>query len=514
MDVDQKYHLKELTSDDILIPPDSLIDVDALIKEKYTCSTCNYIVRTPKMCNNCTSLVCTICINDSDTCKKCNIEYKTANQIITADLINIITKCPNLNCTIQVKYESILSHLGTCKLTKRIAICSGCLKEIPTKNTTKEIKLHYISCREVMKKCPYCNGTFGKIDYPVHMGSCELKPVVCPQCELTYTYTEYASHDWAACVGILKARFANSVNREQDNVNDKSIEANKIDVTKIVKYYEIKLREKDKAIETNEENLKVMNSKLEYYEEKTKDYASMVLSNYKESKSYVLDHITLTELISNSNNEKLDLSNRRFDFKLIINLKVIVPLKELNLERTKIDNDIAVKLADLLCASNSLLVLNLSNNYIGNNGAKALAKAVAVNKTLEEIYLSNNCFSNTGILAFAETLKDNKALLVLYLDGNFENEFYKAFVRDMMGNNGLIKYKGVFRQAFKANRTLQILNLSLCEVKPYIKDIFNGLDGNKSLKQLILSNPKGDYDLKRKLTELKSPGLHMLDIIY
>jgi hypothetical protein len=492
----KSYVLKEIRLEDINLNT-NLFEADRTNYEEFICSKCNNIIVNPINCQNCNKASCYHCVykehNEIANCPNCN---KSVFSNICEDkldrLNNMTLKCPSNKCTNKIEYKNLISHMSTtCKYAQRIAICLGCKLEIPTSNNEKEIKVHCITCKEIKSTCPYCSDSFNKQDYVAHMTACNDKSVKCKECDIAFSPKEFENHNWTACVSNLKQVYSNRKRSDGSfgerelslQRRDSSSSQNYVEMSQLVKYYENKLREKDTQIETCNKRIK--------------ELSNIILENFNDSRTDIaVDNIV--QMASDAGISKLNLSHREFNFKVFGELKLNTFIRDLNLEHSKIDGMTAVKIAKVLEKDNNLAILNLGNNYISNKGAEALAISLCQNNTLEEFYLSNNCFSNPGIIAFATTIKCNTKLEILFLDGNKENEFFNAYINDY--NKQAVDSKRAFREAFKINKTLTILNVSGCDIV-LMKYIEERLKGHQTI-QLLMTEKRSTIGFKRKMTEL------------
>jgi len=90
----------------------------------------------------------------------------------------------------------------------------------------------------------------------------------------------------------------------------------------------------------------------------------------------------------------------------------------LDLAGTRIGDDGAVRLAELLKANHVVKRLDLSACGIGDSGVAALADALSVNTALCDVDLSANAFGANGTVALAAALPHNTRLRVLWLFDN------------------------------------------------------------------------------------------------
>ena len=83
-------------------------------KEKYSCSSCGFLIRNPYKCCNCDKNYCLSCIKGEDgknkICEDCQEDKYVSNDDLKAELIkNIKVYCNE--CKTELNYESAIIHI-------------------------------------------------------------------------------------------------------------------------------------------------------------------------------------------------------------------------------------------------------------------------------------------------------------------------------------------------------------------------------------------------------------------
>jgi len=165
-----------------------------------------------------------------------------------------------------------------------------------------------------------------------------------------------------------------------------------------------------------------------------------------------------------------------------------LPLMELIMANSKLDDGHAATLGAFLKKSNALRVLRLGGNKITHVGCVSLAEALKTNTSLTLLNLGSNKVGSDGVVAIANALMHNAktALRVLWID---ENAVGKpggvALGKAMVGNTSLIEMHmsgndfgseaaEAFLPGLKAHPTLVKFNVRSCGISE---------EGQSSLKK-------------------------------
>lgn len=159
----------------------------------YSCSRCDEIPLEPKMCGNCNSLVCYICLDklgdhlksnpeNKVKCNDCDLELSIIDiQRITKKGLDMLRiKCPSndLNCYAQVQLKDLNSHLESCKFYKGKARCNYC----GLIDSVYYIKNHFNNCSENSIKCKFCSEIIKIKQLKEHEKNCPERPYKCNLC--------------------------------------------------------------------------------------------------------------------------------------------------------------------------------------------------------------------------------------------------------------------------------------------------------------------------------------------
>jgi len=164
----------------------------------YTCNRCNEIAIEPKMCKNCSTLICQSCIDKITNipeemkeppikCNECKsvLNLSEINKNTKKGLENLNVKCPskNKNCLDEHKLKDISKHLEICKFWEGKSKCNSCgLIE-----SLSNIKKHIDVCKDLLIKCNYCDIFFKRKEITKHeYTSCINKPTNCKTCNIKY----------------------------------------------------------------------------------------------------------------------------------------------------------------------------------------------------------------------------------------------------------------------------------------------------------------------------------------
>ena len=101
-------------------------------------------------------------------------------------------------------------------------------------------------------------------------------------------------------------------------------------------------------------------------------------------------------------------------------------IKELNLERNNVGDNLALKLCQAIKDRPLMESLNLSHNLITNRGAVALGDMLEENISLKSLFLKWNNIHSKGAAAICDALQSNTALKVLELSFNPIGVGFKA----------------------------------------------------------------------------------------
>ena len=195
-------------------------------------------------------------------------------------------------------------------------------------------------------------------------------------------------------------------------------------------------------------------------------------------------------------------------------LKVNAALTSLDLTSNRIDDRDAKALSDVLQVNATLTKLHLGFNRIGAEGTQYICDALARNSILTSLDFSWNEIGGAGALFLSEALQSNKALNDLNLNFIRADERGAICLFDALKHNttlstlDLTGLGAVFvtskksiqvpfcqlSDALKVNNTLSCLRLGKCDIRSSdVQLLFTSLIDNKTLKELDLNKPSGQY---------------------
>jgi Ran GTPase-activating protein (RanGAP) involved in mRNA processing and transport len=134
-----------------------------------------------------------------------------------------------------------------------------------------------------------------------------------------------------------------------------------------------------------------------------------------------------------------------------------------------VPSDHMKELMECLAHSNKIQHFLLGNNIIGTQGAIAIADYIKSTHNIKTWYLAGNDFDKDGIKYICDALQDDNVCTDLWLKRN-------------PINSGSIHIKHLLEK----NKTIDTLDLQNTAIMDGVKDIFEGLKSNISLKILYL----------------------------
>ncbi|KAL7545765.1 hypothetical protein ACHAWF_011275 [Thalassiosira exigua] len=115
-------------------------------------------------------------------------------------------------------------------------------------------------------------------------------------------------------------------------------------------------------------------------------------------------------------------------------------LRTLYLERNKIGDEGANRLAKVLKENDTLEVMHLNSNEIGDEGAKSLADALQISTSLKTISLGSNQISDVGAQHLAKSLTENNTLREIWINFNsIGDRGGQSFVDALKSNHSMDK---------------------------------------------------------------------------
>jgi len=180
------------------------------------------------------------------------------------------------------------------------------------------------------------------------------------------------------------------------------------------------------------------------------------------------------------------------------NLIKLSSLKELYLERNKIDKFVIVELVKLMKNKTlSLDKLILDENNIRDDGAEVISEILILeNSSLKILGLRKNNIGKIGIEAIACKLRKNSSLIAIYLDENHIGDdgiraLLKAFQNqekiEVAISNELISNEDEMKISNEGNTSLEVLSLRKNKIGDLgIIELSDVLKNNHSFKKLIL----------------------------
>jgi hypothetical protein len=265
-----KYVIKELNKKDTRIAK-TLCQEKQYTIELSSCSSCNYILKSPRLCSSCGDMICIDCYDKNPTiCVSCGANFKDQKiQKCVLDMIaNIKVLCPN-KCNEIIKYGDLFLHLEQCKLTQRKATCLGCKIEMDTTNELNEIKEHVVRCNEYEDACVYCKKSVKKIEMIEHYITCDSNLVGCSECKKNILMRDFEPHVRnESCEKIVRI-YEEKLKFIRIEYETKLLEKENYNMNLLYRI-EVKLKEKEEYIRKLLEELKKRNIAI-YFEEECID---------------------------------------------------------------------------------------------------------------------------------------------------------------------------------------------------------------------------------------------------
>ena len=168
------------------------------------------------------------------------------------------------------------------------------------------------------------------------------------------------------------------------------------------------------------------------------------------------------------------------------------------------EQGIVLIIGALLFNNRNLTSLKITGNTIGVRGMKSISELLKVNTTLTSLNISNNNITNEGLEFLAEVLKMNTTLTSLNI--SYNKDIDNTFISIILSNNNTITKLDIsgnpklfiddvnnFLELLINNKTLTELNMSDCRMFAQIGRSFMDFIGkllkiNNILKKLNISN--------------------------
>ena len=215
-----------------------------------------------------------------------------------------------------------------------------------------------------------------------------------------------------------------------------------------------------------------------------------------------------------------------------------VPSKPFNISSAKL-------IAGLICSCSTLVYLDLSNNNKGDEVTGIISKAVADHPCLVELHLSSNCITDVGAKYLCDSLRNNTTVTELGLydniignrgaamfvdlvtinetishvkldKNNISPEQRSRVVHSLLLNSQPAKLKLIYESLFlndSSIRTVHIDGLQQPDDKQLngisCRVLFNCLDGNTTVKKLILPNNRIEDEGAESLSLLIQRNRHL-----
>jgi WD40 repeat protein len=196
------YEIEAINISDYELAP----KVDSKLSDIFKCALCLGLARKPVNCLQCEGIFCEVCITQAQstnrTCPLCRSPLKTKKiqKGMPEVLDDILVLCPSGNCSADIKYKDILTHMQVCPFTQRYAICTGCkFKSQITLTDPSAILTHIDNCLDSPDPCVYCKNYFKRRFLNTHMQTCDYQELPCKYCDKIMKKMHFNTHSKDEC---------------------------------------------------------------------------------------------------------------------------------------------------------------------------------------------------------------------------------------------------------------------------------------------------------------------------